>query len=158
MYWLLLAFIALLAFAFRPIRFTATSVRFSLHAPVAPLMLLLLILFDMEVQRWSQWRAGVALILFFGYGAYAAAMFGYVYDGTRFSWFNGLWRRSVDASSIRTIVWRRDNKRIGKVRFECGDRSVRMRTEFEYIVIILKKMAEDHGIASRTEKLPPWSV
>jgi hypothetical protein len=154
--WLIPA--ALLAFALRPFRRCATSVRFSPFAPVSPLMCLLLVLTGMEVQDWFQWRSGVPLLVFFGWATYASVMFGYFYNGTRFSWFNGLWRCSVSASSIRAIVWRRDKNRIAKVRFECHHGNINMRSDLKDAVTILKQMAKDHAIETKAERLPRWSI
>jgi hypothetical protein len=155
---LLLIPLALLAFAFRPVRRTTNSLRFSPFAPAAPMMCLTLVVIGMQVQEWAQWRYGLPLMLFFAWGAYAGVMFGYVYDGTTFSWFNGLWRRSVSASSIRLMVWRRGKNRIGKVRFECEDGNMNMRTDFPEAVTIVRQMAQDHGIETRTETLSRWSI
>ncbi|CAG0942842.1 hypothetical protein ANRL1_01093 [Anaerolineae bacterium] len=158
--WCMLVLIAvsLLGFVMDPVRFDGRKLRLNRIAPLAPALIVLLVTAGMQAQGWRQWQAGSSMIAFFGWGAYAALMFGYEYDGTRYSWFNGLWRRSVSASEIRRITFLNAKKRTGKVLFECEGRRVRARLEFSTVWDLVVKMAQDHAIEHHSRRLPWWSV
>jgi hypothetical protein len=144
--------------AFNPFKRTADSFRVNPLGAVPTLLLLFVVLYGMQLQGWRQWQAGVLLTVGFGWFSYFFLMCRYSYDGQSYRWFNGLWRRSVQAGSVRRIIWRRDKRRIAKVRFECDDRTLNTRTDMPDVVRLLKQMAEDYHIETKTEHLPWWSV
>jgi hypothetical protein len=157
-YFLIVMFVSLLAFVMDPLRVDGNRIRFNRIAPVPPLIFTFLVTVGMVTQDWVQWEAGVPMIVFFGWGAYAGLMFGYEYDGMRYCWFNGLWRRSVAASEIQKIVFLRDSKRTAKIRFECERRILHTRSDFSIVHTLVLQMAEEHGIEHHSHKLPWWSV
>jgi hypothetical protein len=146
--------------AFQPFKRSANLLRFNPLAPLPPLMFMLLyvMIMGMDAHVTVNWLVDVPIVLFSGWAGYFLLMFRYSYDGAHFTWFNGLWRRSIEAKSIQSIVWRRDKNRVAKVRFEYDGGTANMRTDLKDSVHILKRMAEEHHIDTRTERLPWWSI
>ncbi len=138
------------------------SVRFGIWPRSAVIDVVLFIgaiFFDTTMRGTAQGiEYGILVIFVLGYVVYAAFMFRYEYDGSRFCWFNGLFVRSVSVGEIREITMLSDKRRVAKIDFLLPDRTVRVRNDLPDVAAIVRKIASDHSIAVQNARLPWWSL
>lgn len=119
------------------------AIKFSFWTKLFPLQFLLVIaiIFIAKVIDGNDFSElfphGILLLLFSFYAVYSVFMFGYSFFDEKFTWYNGIIRRKINAKSIEEIHLYQKDQVIQKFVFSLAGKMIKLRNDAGIETIIL---------------------
>ena len=129
----------------KPIRLSPTKVEFSIWTKLFAIngggliaLMIGVMYFENRVTNFNSVYSIVSVLMLF-YLIYFLMAFKAYYQGHAFSWFNGLWIRSIDTSELKEVLLTKRNKKTKQIELATNNSKIKVSRFFERVILNFAK-------------------